>query len=352
MFILNVLAFPLVVGTVIISHEYGHFIVARLFGVPVSSFNFGIGPKLISGTWGATEYCVRAFPIGGYVKIGSGEDDEVDHLRQQPAYVQALISIAGILMNVIVALVVLTASFAIGTVGDSGDSVIEKVAAGSPAQKAGIQPQSTIVSARVGSQLVNGTDPERLVALIVQSDGAPITFVTAIGSATHTVVLVPKETTRAGVRTYDTGILMSYMPKRRPLSIGRSLSLATQTLEEYSEDLAKVMPQALYNTISLSNAPEKFSGPVGIAHASVHASQHGLTELLQLIMMISMGLAFLNILPIPPLDGFHFLVRIPVEWMRGRPLPDATVGVLQFVGVIAMVLLIATATWSDIAALF
>jgi regulator of sigma E protease len=151
---ITVLAFLFVLGVLIFVHELGHFLVARFYGVRVLTFSLGFGPKLIKIRRGPTEYCISLIPLGGYVKLAgetvqdqrSGEPDE---FLSKSKWVRVQVYLAGPLMNLGLALVVVAIVLSLGAdvpLYQSSPPVIGTVTAGSAGQAAGLRPGDRVVS--------------------------------------------------------------------------------------------------------------------------------------------------------------------------------------------------------------
>ena len=153
--------FLLVLGVLILVHEWGHFIVARYFGVRVDVFSIGFGPRLFGFKWGATDWRISAIPLGGYVRMAGQDITEIDssdqiptgapdELMSKPRWQRALISVAGPAINLIFPLVLLTGYFVVK--GDPYPKyndqplVILALQADSPLAKQGVTPGDRIVS--------------------------------------------------------------------------------------------------------------------------------------------------------------------------------------------------------------
>ena len=148
----NIFAFIIVLGILIFFHEFGHFLVARLFGVGVEKFSLGFGPRLIGKKIGITDYRLSAIPLGGYVKmVGEEPDAEIDpadrplSFTHKPVFQRMLIVAAGPVFNILLAIVIFFVSFSITGIDDI-KPVIRQVHKDSVAQKAGLQVQDRIVS--------------------------------------------------------------------------------------------------------------------------------------------------------------------------------------------------------------
>src|SRR6266513_4073251 len=153
----NPLAIPLflVMFTAIIAvHEFGHYFTARLLGMRVLEFAFGFPPRIVAIRRGGLDYSINAIPFGGFVRILGQDDFSIEQhgagdpgsFTSKPWWAQAIVLAAGVGMNFVLAVVVLTAAFAIGTEAPAGVVKVEEVATGSPAAAAGIQPGDIVVS--------------------------------------------------------------------------------------------------------------------------------------------------------------------------------------------------------------
>src|SRR5256712_1823879 len=150
--------------------ELGHYTRARLLGMRVLEFAFGFPPRIFAIRRGGIDYSVNAIPFGGFVRI-LGQDDVAIEQRgagdpgsfsSKPWWAQAIVLAAGVAMNFVLAIVVLTAAFAIGTEAPTGVVRVEEVAAGSPAAAAGIQP-GDIVRTIDGKEITRTTDLQSYV---------------------------------------------------------------------------------------------------------------------------------------------------------------------------------------------
>jgi len=157
-YLLYLIAFIAVLGSAVVIHEFGRFLVAKLFKIRVETFSVGFGPRLFGKKWGHTDYRVSAIPLGGYVKLGGDEsnaplegDGAADIPPQErfdlrPRWQRILVALAGPVMNVLTALAIpLTGALMYG-VPASPTPVVSYVAAGGAAQAAGLQPRDRIVS--------------------------------------------------------------------------------------------------------------------------------------------------------------------------------------------------------------
>ncbi|MGI8917123.1 MAG: RIP metalloprotease RseP [Pyrinomonadaceae bacterium] len=158
MTVLGILAFIFILGAAVVLHEFGHFIVAKLFKIRVETFSVGFGPRLFGRKWGQTDYRVSAIPLGGYVKLGgdesnapiegAGAQDIPDHERfnLRPRWQRILVALAGPVMNVLTALAIPLAGALMYGIPATPAPVVDALSRGGAAEKAGMQVGDRIVS--------------------------------------------------------------------------------------------------------------------------------------------------------------------------------------------------------------
>ena len=154
----GILAFIFILGSAVILHEFGHFLVAKLFRIRVEAFSFGLGPRLFGKRFGQTDYRVSAFPLGGYVKLGGDESNAplegegaadipaTERFDLRPRWQRILVAIAGPVMNILTALAIPLAGALLYGVPATPAPVVSHVAQGGAAATAGLMPGDRIVS--------------------------------------------------------------------------------------------------------------------------------------------------------------------------------------------------------------
>lgn len=194
-FLIYPLAFIFILGSAVVLHEFGHFIVAKLFKIRVETFSVGFGPRLFGKKWGHTDYRVSAIPLGGYVKLGGDESnapiegasaqdipaEEMFNLR--PRWQRILVALAGPVMNILTALAIPFAGAMMYGVPATPAPVVYYIQAGGAAEKAGLQPGDRIVSFN-GTEhpswdVINGDallSPGKAMPIVVNRNGSEISL--------------------------------------------------------------------------------------------------------------------------------------------------------------------------------
>src|SRR5207302_7562586 len=188
--IIGILAFIFILGAAVILHEFGHFIVAKLFKIRVETFSMGFGPRLFGRKYGTTDYRVSAIPLGGYVKLGGDESNAPiegesapdipanERFDLRPRWQRILVAVAGPVMNILTALAIPFAAGLIYGVPATPAPIVSSVTAGGAAEVAGLRPGDRIVSfngtANPEWEIVNDDallSPNQPLPIIVRRDG-------------------------------------------------------------------------------------------------------------------------------------------------------------------------------------
>ncbi|MDD3669535.1 MAG: RIP metalloprotease [Alphaproteobacteria bacterium] len=347
------LAFILVLSIVVVIHEGGHFVVARLCGVQVTDFSLGFGRELIAWTdRKGTRWKVCLFPLGGYVKMlgdsdaasGKASADSLTTEQKkrafatQPVPKRMAIVAAGPAMNYIFAIMLLSGIFYF-----AGDiripPVIGQVAADSVAARAGLMPQDKIVAIN-GKAIDDFSDIQRAVRLT--EFGKPLTIRVERAGAPVMVAAQPdyaqKGTPRLGITSQPDIVVVD-----KDFGIGQSVAKAARDVWWMTRDTLFYLKQIITN----QRSPEDMRGPLGIAEASGDALRGGFLSLLVFLVQISVAVGFMNLLPIPLLDGGHLAFYL-VEGARGKALSEKTQGALLWGGVSFLLAVVAWTFFLDV----
>ncbi|HEX2230264.1 MAG TPA: RIP metalloprotease RseP [Candidatus Binatia bacterium] len=350
--IYSILAAIIGLGVLIVFHEFGHFLIAKLCGVGVLTFSVGFGPKLVVKKKGETEYALSAFPLGGYVKmVGEDPDEEVSQadLRRsfghKPLLQRFAIVAAGPGFNLLLAVLLLLVVFLFYGV-PVVSTQIGSVEKGSPAELAGVQRGDRIVA--VNGEPVDSW--ERLSAAIKESQGKPLNLRLLRASEEVDVAVEPRQKEARNIFGERRDEWMIGIGSQVILEKGNpGLSIVKAFTQTY--DYAKLTLVALFKMVTGEVSPRNLGGPILIAQMAGQQAQEGFASFLAFVAVLSINLGVLNLLPIPVLDGGHLLFFL-VEAVIGRPVSLRYREVAQQVGIFLLLLLMVYAFYNDIARFF
>lgn len=339
-------------GVLIIFHEFGHFLFAKLSGVGVLTFSVGFGPKLWVIKRGETEYALSAFPLGGYVKmVGEDPQEEVQpgDIERSFAHKSLLkriaIVAAGPGFNLLLAVLLLAIVFVFYGVPVVSNQV-GGVENGSPAQQAGIQKGDVIVS--INGQAVGAW--EALSKGIKESEGKPLALQVRRDSKDLALTVQPNRKEGRNIFGEKRDEWMIGISSHVSIEKGKpglAIVKAFQQTYEYS----KLTLVALYKMLVGEVSPRNLGGPILIAQMAGQQAQEGLGSFLAFLAVLSINLGVLNLLPVPVLDGGHLLFFL-VESIIRRPVALKYREMAQQVGIFLLLLLMVYAFYNDIARFF
>lgn len=360
---MSILIFILVLVALIVVHEFGHFVVAKLSGMRVDEFGIGYPPKIWGKKFGGTEYTLNWLPFGGFVKI-FGEDPEPGAARDpkafssKPRILQAAVLVAGIAMNLFFAYLLITATLFLGTTRaltseeakSAPDAMlaVASVLPDSPAARAGLVQGDIILSVESVEGSYTGAEPERFTALVNENQaGIPVSLSVKHGAETKEIEVTPATNVIPG------------SPDRLALGVGLatigtvSVSLFEAPLEgailtwELTKQTAVALVHFFGGLFTFTADLSQVAGPVGIAGAVGDASSNGLASLLSITALISINLALINVLPVPALDGGRLLFVI-IEAITRKPIKPSFANAFNTAGFALLILLMLVVTASDI----
>lgn len=320
----------------IIVHELGHFIMAKVNGIRVEEFSIGMGPKIFSTEGKETKYSIGLFPIGGYVKM-MGEEEEVNDERSfssKSPLRRISVIVAGAFMNFLLAIIIFTVFLnKFGYSLPKVASLIENM----PAVEAGLQEGDEFLKVN-GSKVLSADDLS--VAINLAKD-KPINFLISRNGENKEIVVTPKLVEENGSQRYmigfgferidNPGIVQSFKQ-----SFKETLSVINQT---YKSLKMMVTGEVNFKT--------DVGGPVSIIRMSSEAAKNGIWNLMYFIAFISINLAVFNMLPFPALDG-GWTVILLIELITRRKVPDRIVGAMNYVGIMLLFGLMILVTIKDI----
>lgn len=358
----------------VVSHEFGHFIVAKFNNIRVDEFSFGFPPKIWGKKIGETTYNINALPLGGYVKIyGQGSDDfpgqnsgeaitEVDKERSfkhKPRYVQALVLLAGVVMNFLVAWLLLSVGFMSGlptsvSAVPKGATVqnqaltITSVLTNSPAAKAGIKTGDKIISLDTptdSTKLLSSTlGTENVQNFVKNHNGEKVNISIIRGKIPMSLTVVPEIGKSSDIAMI--GISMDIIGTLRlPIytAVWEGLKLSADVFAQTVVGFYNLIHGVFTGHANISS----LTGPVGIVGVVGDAAKFGFVYLLSFTALISINLAVINLVPFPALDGGQLLFLL-IEKVKGSRIKPQIANMVNTVGFGLLMLLMVMITYHDI----
>ena len=351
---LTTLAIVFVFGSMVMVHEFGHYIVAKWIGVKVIEFSFGFGPKIVGYQGRETLYALRVVPLGGFVKL-HGMDAEVDangrgivaprqdarSFMNKPVWQRMAVIVAGPFMNFVLAVILFIAVFAyLGIPSPDSSNQIGSLVQGKPAAMAGIQPGDRIISVNQEptpdwthlTQVIHAK-PEQVLTLTIER---------ANDKQVQTLSVKTEKDAQTGNGMIGIAPEVTY--------VHASILEATRYGFNRSVDFTKLIIVTLTQMIT-GKIPAEVGGPVMIAQVIGEGAHQGLANLLGLTGVLSIQLGLINLFPIPALDGSR-LIFLLIEGLRGKPLNPEKENMIHLVGFVLLMVLMLAVTYKDVLRLF
>lgn len=361
---MTIVIFILVLVALILVHEFGHFVAAKLFGMKVEEFGIGYPPKVWGKKFGETEYTLNALPFGGFVKI-FGEDPEEGRepaprsFTSKPRIQQAVVLLAGIAMNLLFAYILISATLLMGTpraltddeaaIAPDAVLMVAGVLPESPAADSGLVSGDTIVRIEGPGGSYEGPDPALFTSFVQEHEaGTPltVTLVNQAGEERQTIVAPESGLLASDLERTALGVQLAPVGTVEVAWHEAPIEGAVITWE-VTKATAIALVGFFGSVFTLSADLSQVAGPVGIAGAVGTASENGLAPLLTITALISINLALINVLPIPALDGGRLLFVV-VEAIVRRPIKPSFANAFNGLGFIFLILLMLVVTGSDI----
>jgi len=319
--VLSTVAFIFVLGVLILAHEFGHFLIAKMLKVKVEIFSVGFGKKLWGIKRGDTDYRICLVPLGGFIKLAGDNPEEkrsgqVWEFLSRPVGERAAIVAAGPLFNCLLAFFIFSLVFFVGFA--SLTSTVGNLKEGFPAVAAGIQTGDRIISVdgqKVSfweelSAIIHTKTDNKAVDLSIERDGRIISL-KVVPKVVQEKNIFNEEVTIGLIGigpAQETEIVRYGLLKSIAMGAKRTVTIAHLTM--------KVFIQIITGRLSARNA---IGGPVKIFKITGEAAKLGFVYLLQLMAVLSVNLAIINLFPVPVLDGGHLLF-LALEKVRGKPI--------------------------------
>jgi len=349
----SIFTFLVVLGVLVLVHEFGHFIVARWCGVQVETFSLGFGPKIASKKVGATEYCLSLIPLGGYVRmLGDDPNEEVDSEDADRAFLTQAVSkkiaivFAGPFFNLILAFFIFVGVFLVGVPALTPD--VGEVQEGSAAEAGGLLAGDKILS--IEGEAV--TQWEDIRTTLQKSEGRGLDFlVMREGSETHLSIAPtmkevedvfgdPKQLWLIGILPTGDQMTKRYGPINA-IVMGMERTVSTTALNVVG----------IFKLIQGKISSDNIGGPIMIAQMAGQQASQGFLNVILFVAILSINLGIINLFPIPVLDGGH-LIFFGIEAIIGRPVSIKKREIAQQVGLFLIVSLMVFAFYNDIMRFF
>jgi regulator of sigma E protease len=357
-----IVGFLAVLGPLVTLHELGHYLVGRMFGVKTDAFSVGFGKEITGFTdRRGTRWKLCALPLGGYVQFAGDmnpasvpdrealanvpEQQRREYFNFKPLWQRALIVLAGPLTNLLIALVIFAGfNLAYGRV--EAAAVVDKFAPDSVARDAGLQRGDRIVAID-GERITSFMDigdrvlmyPGKRIEIAYERDGATVTVPVRIGTTVDTDRF-GNESRIGRIGIYGT------KPQIVPVGPGEAVVIAVRQ----SADLIKMMVTGIGQIVTGNRSVKELGGPLKIAKFSGEQLSLGPQAFVAFVALISINLAFINLLPIPALDGGH-LAFYAAEAVRRKPLGQRSQEWAFRTGIGLVLALMLFVTINDIASL-
>lgn len=366
---MSIIIFIIILLVLVLVHEAGHFFTAKRFGIRVDEFGFGFPPKIFGIKRGETEYTFNLLPIGGFVKI-FGENPEEENINgpeaarsfvNKPRWQQALVLLAGIFANFLLAWLLFSIGFMSGLPTSVGSEpagsklenvhlVVVAVLPKSPAALAGLEVGDKIMSVQSGQDSLMDINPDTLKSFVLNHGGKKIEIGYGRGKSQETVLAEVTPSAENPNKEPEIGISMdeigtAKLPPFRAFYEG--LKMDWYMAENTAVGLYTLIRDSLRGHGSLAAV----TGPVGMVGIVGDAYQFGFVYLLSFAALISINLAIINLIPFPALDGGRLFFLL-IEKIKGSRMNPKIVNTINMVGFGLLLLLMAVITYHDVVKLF
>lgn len=336
---LYVLLAILLFGVLIIIHELGHFLTARLFNVTVNEFSIGMGPKILSkkSSKSRTVYSLRLFPIGGYVSM-EGEDEESESdgaFCKKPVWQRMIITAAGSASNLLIGIIVMTilcssTQLVSNTIGEFQENAV------------------SIEFLEIGDEIVKigniNTYTANDVVYGVNRYGKVPTEIIVLRNGERIATTVMFDTVIQNGHVFGKVDFLLYTEDS--LKDGGLFTILKHSLAQ-SRLMIRMVVDSLYDLITGEYGINDMSGPVGITEVVSNAAKEDNGSVWFYFVLIAMNLGVMNMLPFPALDGGRIFFMI-IELIARKPIPQKIEAIIHFIGMSLLLLLMVFITFKDI----
>lgn len=360
----TILLFVFILGIMILVHELGHFVAARLVGITVEEFSIGMGPKLWSKIRNGTTFSIRAFPVGGFVRMLGEEDMDLKtrgSFGSKTPWQRFFVVSAGVLMNFVLVIIIgyiigaiLGFSYRFPIIADKkvliGDSIeaplIVDVSEDSPAELAGLRPNDLVIT--VDDQAVTSTQEMIDYVGVKRGEEIKIVVVELINNSKREIVVTPRETPPEGEGPLGVALsgiwLVTYDGWAKA---GSGLFHAINTFAYNVVGFGELIKMSIAEK-SIAPLGDNVSSPIGIFYYISAAIKLGSPlAILDIMSVVGVSLVFVNLLPIPALDG-GYLFFLLIEGVSGKRLSGKVLSYITKIGMFLLILLLIVLVFKDL----
>jgi regulator of sigma E protease len=343
----TIITFFLVLSFLVLIHELGHFTAAKIFKVKVLEFGFGLPPRLFGIKRGETTYSINALPIGGFVRLFGEEENDLKDNRSEtkraffnkPPLQKLTIILAGVFMNFSLAIIIISFIFTQGVYVQGKKVFVESVVSNSPSKLAGILKSDQVV--RIGDRNIESTEDLISAAKAYAGQEVSVSIIRQVDSKEQNFVykLIPRKNPPKGEGAM--GVSVSNLEYKK-YSFWQAPYYGTIETMKMTWLTAKGIIDIFGRLIMFREVPKEVAGPVGIAKLVGQAVDYGFMAVLQLMGLLSLNLAVINVFPFPALDGgrLMFVLIEIITRRRLNPKFEAIVNTVGFFILIAVIILI------------
>src|SRR3989344_294438 len=353
----TIIAFILILSVLVLIHELGHFLFAKKFGIKVEEFGFGFPPRVFGKRIGETLYSINPLPVGGFVKL-YGEDsagggsvkssklkvksyDLKRAFYARPAWQRATIVLAGVIMNFLLAVVLISYLFSAHGVAIPTENIrVVEIVQNSPAAAAGIQKGDEIITID-GKRITQTSDFARIAKT---KAGQPIKLELSRSAKKFLVLITPRKEVPEGQGPIGVAISNVEVKKYPWYS---APFFGTLEAFKFSFMILQGLSEMVINLVIYGKSPTGIAGPVGVAQLTGQAVSYGIVATLWFVSLLSLNLAVVNVLPIPALDGGR-LFFILIELVTGKKISPHHEAMAHAIGLAVLLALILFITFFDI----
>jgi len=348
-----IIIFILILSLLVLVHELGHYFVAKKNGILIEEFGFGYPPRLLSIKFGETIYSLNLIPIGGFVKVYGEEYQEKIHPRlknrsftSKKPWQKILVLLAGITGNFLLGWVLISYLFTQGVPSPTNKVIINQVIKNSPAEKVGIK-ENDIIKSIIPSKtskpfILKSTND--LIDYSKKYAGQEIVLVIDRKGENLEKKIIPRKKPPAGQGPIGVAIT-SFEEKKYSWYQAPFFGLieAFNITKKIIIELLRIV----FQLFTFKKPSVEVTGPIGIAYFTSQVIKFGKNAILELIALLSLNLAVVNLLPFPALDGGR-LVLVVYEWVTKKKINKNFEKYLNLIGFVILLSLAAVISINDI----